>query len=140
MTVIRPKTTQQTTTTTMFQGRGMAWQRIRRLHTLPLRHIFTSCHVVASRSARFVCLFVRSFVSLVGCCDVSLPLVVAHPIPLHRHTMSLHCILSLVVPLISLSLSLRVVASRLASSLPSRRRTSTLMPSLLIFLSWLDVC
>ena len=83
--------------------------------------------------ALFVLSSIRLFVWLVGCCVVSLPLVVS--IPSHCVT---RCILSLVVPLILLSLSLRVIASCLALSLPSRHRTSTLMPSSLIFLSWLD--
>ena len=45
---------------------------------IPLRHVFfTSCRVVTSRCTHFVCLFVRLFVRLVGCCVVSLPLAIA---------------------------------------------------------------
>ena len=121
----------------MFQGRGMALrgQRIPCLHPLA-----SHLHLLPHRRLTFrpLCLFVRPFVCLFGwllhclsapCCR--------HPIPIAspHHVVALHLV---VVPLISSSLSLRVVASCLASSLPSRHRTSTLMPSSLIFLSWLD--
>ncbi len=69
--------------------------------SIPSRRVFTSCCVVASRRTRFVCLFVHSFVPLVGCCAVSLPLVVAsRPVSSPHH----------------------VVALRLVSRCPSRRR------------------
>ena len=90
----------------------------------------------SSPPALFVHSSVRLFVWLVVALSLCPLLSPSHPIASPHQ--SLHCILSLVVPLISSSLSLRVVASCLASSLPSRRRTSTLMPSSLIFLSWLD--
>jgi hypothetical protein len=54
--------------------------------SIPLRHGFTSCHIVTSHRTRVVCLFIRLFVPLVGCCIVSLPLAVAlspgHAVPL----------------------------------------------------------
>ncbi len=71
------------------------------------------------RRTRFVCLFVRSFVPLVGCCVVSLPLVVAsRPVPSQCRTTSLRYVSSLVVPLVIVESSHRhVVTSRLTLSL-----------------------
>ena len=43
----------------------------------PSPRVASTSRVVASRRTRFVCLVVRLFVPLVGCCVVSLPLVVA---------------------------------------------------------------
>ena len=59
--------------------------------SIPSRHVFfTSCRVVASHHMRFVCLFVRSFVRLVGCCIVSLPFVIAsRPVMLPCHVLAL---------------------------------------------------
>jgi hypothetical protein len=70
--------------------------------SIPLSHVFTSCRVVASRRTRFVCLLVSLFVHLVGCCVVSLPLVVVSILS-HHHATSF-------------------AASRLSSSLSSRCR------------------
>ena len=67
----------------------------------------TSC-VVASRRTRFVCLVVRLFVPLVGCCVVSLPLVVAsRPVSSPCHIVPLR-----LVSRLPSSSSRRVVASR----------------------------
>ena len=64
--------------------------------SIPSRRGFTSCHVVASRCTRFVCLLVHLFVPLVGCCIVSLPLAVAsRPVSSPRNVVPLS---SLVVP------------------------------------------
>jgi hypothetical protein len=106
-------------TTTMCQGRGMRHfgERICRLHPLASRLRLLPHHRLTSHP---LCLFICPFfVSLAGCCIVSLPLVGAHPIPLHRHAKSLRCISSLVIPLISSSSSRCIIASRLASSLLS---------------------
>ena len=86
---------------------------------IPSLHVFTSCRVIASCCTRFVSSFVRSFVWLVGCCIVSLPLVVACPVSSRCHATSLHCISSLFIPLVSSLSRRRVVASRLASPRPS---------------------
>ena len=42
------------------------------------------CCIIASCCTHFLCLFVHLFVRLVGCCIVSLPLAIAHPIPSRR--------------------------------------------------------
>jgi hypothetical protein len=81
------KTTQQPTTTTMFQGRGMGCFGGREsAASIPL-----PCRVITSRCTRFVCLFVRLsvclFVCLFGwflcclsapCCRAPNPLVLHH--------------------------------------------------------------
>ena len=67
----------------------------------------------------FVHSSIRLVVWLVGCCVVSLPLVVTLPVPLRRHAMPCRCAASR----LSLSLSSRccwvVVSSRLVSPRPS---------------------
>jgi hypothetical protein len=61
--------------------------------SIPSRHIFTSCRVVASRHTRFVCLFICLFVPLVCCCIISLPLVVtSRPVSSVRHVVALHLV------------------------------------------------
>ena len=97
--------------------------------SIPLRRVFTSCHIITSRCTCLVCLFVRSFVPLVGCCIVSLPLVVAlHPVPSCRHATSLRYISSLVVHLIIVESSRCRVSSCLV--IVSRPLTHLVMPAL----------
>ena len=53
----------------------------------------STSRVVSSRRTRFVCLVVRLFVPLVGCCVVSLPLVVAsRPVSSPRHVVLLRLV------------------------------------------------
>ena len=86
--IFESKTTQQPTKTTMFQGRGMGRLGGRE----SAASIPSPCHVISSCFTHVVCLFVHWFVRLVGCCVVSLPLVVERPIPLHCTTSLLHLI------------------------------------------------
>jgi hypothetical protein len=59
----------------------------------PSPRVASTSRVVASRRTRFVCLVVRLFVPLVGCCVVSLPLVVAsRPVSLPCHVVPLHLV------------------------------------------------
>jgi hypothetical protein len=89
--------------------------------SIPSRRVFTSCRVVASRRTRFVCLFVRLFVPLVGCCVVSLPLVIeSHPVSLPRHVIALR--------LVSRRPSRRCVSS--SRVVVSRSLTQLVMPAL----------
>jgi hypothetical protein len=61
--------------------------------SIPLRRVFTSCRVVASRRTRFVCLFICLFVPLVGCCVVALPLIVpSRPVSSPRHVVVLRLV------------------------------------------------
>ncbi len=76
------------TTTTMFQGRGMGCFGGRESAV----SIPSPCRVITSRCTRFVCSFVCLFVRLVGCCVVSVPLVVKRPITSHCTTSLLRLI------------------------------------------------
>ncbi len=86
----------------------------------PSPRVTSTSRVVASRRTRFVCLVVRLFVPLVGCCVVSLPLVVAsRPVSLPCHIVPLHlvsCRPSRHRRVVASSRR-RVVASRLVSSM-----------------------
>ena len=76
-----------------FKGEEWSFRGRESAASIPSHHVFTSCHVVASRSTRFVCSFIHSFVCLVGCCIVSLPLVVVScPTALPRHVVVLRLV------------------------------------------------
>ena len=109
--IFESKTTQQPTKTTMFQGRGMGRLGGRE----SAASIPSPCHIITSCCTRVVCSFVRWFVHLVGCCVVSLPLVVEHPNPL-----ALPCHLVAASHLLSSSHCRQAVAlPRLVSPLPT---------------------
>jgi hypothetical protein len=109
--IFESKTTQQPTKTTMFQGRGMGRLGGRE----SAASIPSPCHIITSCCTRVVCSFVRWFVHLVGCCVVSLPLVVEHPNPL-----ALPCHLVAASHLLSSSHRRQAVAlPRLVSPLPT---------------------
>jgi hypothetical protein len=132
----------------MFQGRGM---RHFGAENLPP----PSPGLAASLPHVAPALFVRSsillFVHLVGCCVVSLPLVVVCPVLSRRHAshvIALHLISFHPSRLVVDESSRRRVSPRLASSLPSHCTMTTSTPLSLIFhglmvmgsTAWLDVC
>ena len=120
----------------MFQGRGMAWQRICRLHPLA-----SHLHLLPRRRLTFrpLCLFVRPFVCLFGwllhclsapCCR--------HPIPIAspHHVVALHLVSCRPSHLVVIESSCRCILSRLVPPLSSQ--DVEIDAALLIFLSWLD--
>jgi hypothetical protein len=89
-----------------------------RLHLLP-RHLLTL--------RPLVCLFVHSFVPLVGCCVVLCPLS-SHPVPSRHRATSLRYVSPLVAPLVVVELSRCRVSSRL--HVVSRPLTQLVTPAL----------